>query len=214
MIKNNTQLRRAQARLEKVRAQIASLQRRFSGIELEILTTPLSDEVKELEAEVMEFQELLELSLEEVVQGPLREPMLLDNIGELLAKLRIAAGLTQEELATQMGWQQSNLSRFESENYHSQTIAKVVKYAGSLGIWLHVSPSLTESPPKIVINRGWVRPAIVEMASTSDEICEAEVTTDSPKIILQYSKTPDYSELFRSQEQTEMMASTEALITV
>jgi transcriptional regulator with XRE-family HTH domain len=178
MIKNNTQLMRALARLRAVRQQIEDFQNRFSGTELEILTIPLQDEAEELEAEISEYQALRELSLAEAVQGPLKEPTLLDNIGELLAKLRIAANFTQEELAIQLGWQQSNLSRFESENYHSQTIAKVVEYASSLGIWLHVTPSLTEKLPEVIYGE-LALTTTGDIVSTSNEIFGFDLATDT-----------------------------------
>ena len=172
MIKNHNQLRRASARLQGVRQQIEDLQDRFGGMELDILKIPLIQETQELETEIMEYRELLQLSLEEAVQGPLRESMLLENVGELLAKLRISSGLTQEELAARLGWQQPNLSRFESENYHSQTVARIVEYAGCLGIWLHISPSLTEEQTEVIYRS--------EKSSTSTAIFGHGLITDSP----------------------------------
>jgi transcriptional regulator with XRE-family HTH domain len=74
----------------------------------------------------------------------LNKPILIDNISELLSKLRIAANLSQHEMADKLGWEQSNLSRFENENYNSQTISKIVEYVSALGVWLHITPSLTE----------------------------------------------------------------------
>ena len=148
MIKNNIQLKRATSRLREVRQQVKGLREQYVGIELENYTNPLVDEANELEGEIIAYQKLRELTLEQALRKTLKEPVLLDNIGELLAKLRIASGLTQEDLATKLGWQQSNLSRFESENYNSQTIAKIVEYASSLGVWLLVSPSLTENLPE------------------------------------------------------------------
>lgn len=149
MIKNNGQLKRTQARLEKVMNQIDEFREQHDGIEREILVTPLLSELEELQKEIQEYRQLRNMSFEEAVKGPLSEPELIDNIGQILAKLRIAAKLTQEELARRLGWEQSNISRFESENYNSQTIAKVVEFASALDVWLHVTPSLTEKPTRV-----------------------------------------------------------------
>lgn len=177
MIKNDRQLRQAIARLHRVRGQIEDSEQRYSGIERELLTIPLYQEQEELEQEISEFQELRGLSLEEAVEGPLRDPTLLDNVGELLAKLRISADLTQEELAARIGWQQSNLSRFESENYHSQTIAKVVEYASALGVWLHVVPSLTERPRELLaVSMPFSLRLTEEVSTTSGEIWPVRLT--------------------------------------
>lgn len=144
MIKNKNQLKRAQVRFRFIQDQIEQYQSQYSGIDLELYVLPLMDEKDELLQEIMEYQELRDLSLEENVQGLLSEPIIIDNISELLAMLRIAAKLSQDEFANRLGWKQSNLSRFESENYSSQTVSKIVEFASALGIWLHVTPSLTE----------------------------------------------------------------------
>lgn len=144
MIKNKNQLKRAQVRFRFIQDQIEQYQSQYSGIDLELYVLPLKDEKDELMQEILEYQELRDLSLEENVQGLLSEPIIIDNISELLAMLRIAAKLSQDEFANRLGWKQSNLSRFESENYSSQTVSKIVEFASALGIWLHVTPSLTE----------------------------------------------------------------------
>jgi transcriptional regulator with XRE-family HTH domain len=179
MIKNNIQLRRAVARLHEIRQQISDIQDEYSGFELELLITPLNDEAEELETEIREFQQLRNLALKKAVLGPLKEPILLDNIGELLSKLRIAANLTQQEMADQLGWQQSNISRFENESYHSQTIGKIVEYASSLGIWLHVTPSLTEKVGEIIYRQETISASMGDTVSTSSVPLKHEASDHS-----------------------------------
>lgn len=151
MIRNDAQLRHAEDRLKEIYETIEQFAQLHSGRELRFFTDSLEQEAEERRAEIEEYLQLRDQTLEEAIQGVLREPSLLGNIGELLTKLRIAADLTQQELADRLGWHQSNLSRFESENYSSQTIAKVVEYATALGVWLHVSPSLTEEPTEVTL---------------------------------------------------------------
>ncbi len=159
MIKNDAQLKRTHRVLREVRERVYDLERRYSGIELETLAAPVIDFAEDLEREISEYRELRQSSLDQAVAGPLSEPMLLDNVAQLLSKLRIAAGLTQADLAERLGWRQSNLSRFESAAYSSQTIAKVVEYAAALGVYLHVSPCLAEKP-------GQGAPAVLEEEAT------------------------------------------------
>lgn len=148
MIKNENQLVRVNSRIEKLEQQLNEILAQYSGIELELLYLPISDEIEKLQEEIYEYKSLKKLSLNESIQGLLSEPLLLDNIGELLTKLRIAAGYTQKELASKLGWKQSNISRFENPNYSSQTIAKVIEYANALDVWLQVFPSMTETISK------------------------------------------------------------------
>jgi transcriptional regulator with XRE-family HTH domain len=143
-IKNEAQLTSARKRLSQVIKRIEEYKQQYSGFERDVFIPPLLDEKGELKSDIEEYIFLKNHSFKDAIQGPLQRPQLIDNIGELLAKLRIASNLTQSELAEKLGWDQSNLSRFESENYSSQTIAKVVEFASALGVFLYVTPSLTE----------------------------------------------------------------------
>jgi transcriptional regulator with XRE-family HTH domain len=144
MIKNDSQLKRAQKRLEEVQESIKKYRQLYTGADLIFYTTPLTYEEHELSSEIEIYQKLKSLPLEINILEMQNKSHLIDNIGELLTQLRLAAKLTQAQLAEQLGWEQSNLSRFESENYSSQSISKIVEFASALGIWLYVTPSLTE----------------------------------------------------------------------
>lgn len=144
MIRNRKQLLHAEKRLADVESEISEIRKQYSGIEEKIYTTPLENTAADLRKDIAEYTELVNSSLPEAVNGTLKKAMLLDDIGELLTKLRIAAGLSQAEMAERLEWKQSNLSRFESANYGSQTVAKAVEYADSLGVWLYVVPHLEE----------------------------------------------------------------------
>ncbi|MBN2117907.1 MAG: helix-turn-helix transcriptional regulator [Anaerolineales bacterium] len=144
MIKSSVQLKCAEERLGSVRQLISEYNEKYSGIELELYSAPLIVEERQLLAEIVEYKKLKELPFVGAINYLHYQSLLIDNIGELLSKLRIAAKLSQSEMAQKLGWEQSNLSRFESENYNSQTINKIVEYASALGIWLHIFPSLSE----------------------------------------------------------------------
>jgi transcriptional regulator with XRE-family HTH domain len=161
MIKNELQLRQAQNRYNEILKTIEDLEERYSGTRLRIMKSGFVEELTERREEIREYRQLRRLDLEAAIQGPLSEkPALLDNINEFLTKLRIAAGVTQEEIAERLGWHQPNVSRFESEDYGGQTISKVVEYADSLGVWLYIAPSLAGPPPKIAHQREVKSPSI------------------------------------------------------
>jgi len=148
MIKNEAQFKRVAERIEELREEIRKLQGIYTRQELKFWSSAIEDEEKQLLNEQAEYNRLKDLPFEEAVESVLQEPFLFENIGELLAKLRIAAKLTQEEMADRLGWQQANVSRFENENYSSQTVKKISEYVGALGIWLYVTPSLSEKRRK------------------------------------------------------------------
>jgi transcriptional regulator with XRE-family HTH domain len=153
MIKNDNQLRRAEERLSSINREIEEYQQTIPGIEKELFILPLVDEEQKIKDEISEYKSLRDLPFKDAVNLILQQPVLIENISELLAKLRIAAKLTQEEMAQLLQWEQANVSRFENENYSSQTIGKIVEFVNSLGIWLHVYPSLTEQTTKITIKK-------------------------------------------------------------
>ncbi len=187
MIKNQIQLRRAHERLSEIGREIQEYQNRYSGVELELYVLPLMDMEDELKEEINEFKSLCRLPFEEAISGPLNKPVLIYNIGELLAKIRIAAKLNQKQLAERLAWDQPNLSRFESENYSSQTISKIVEYASSLGIWLYVQPSITEKtfsekPTEIEFRKAEPKYSDVTSTSGSYSPLSGKEGSDLPKV--------------------------------
>jgi transcriptional regulator with XRE-family HTH domain len=194
MIKNDIQLKNAQSRIERVVKEIEQYQRKLSGLDLELHVAPLIDEEEELMQEISEYLTLRKLPFEEAVKKLSKEPLNIGNIGELLSKLRIAAGLTQKDLAEKLGWEQSNLSRFESENYNSQTISKIVEIASHFGVWLLVIPSMTEKVPEVtyITLPAWKKTRRV--TNTSSLTYEHDISEDITEAI-DYEKRPQINEL-------------------
>lgn len=145
MIKNDVQLKNSIELLQKIDQNIKEITKDPPSLfPKDFLLEPYLQQYKAVESEIKEYYLLRSIDLKLAVSSALDYPVLLENAGELLAKLRIASKLTQAEMANKLGWEQSNVSRFESENYSGQTISKIIEYANALGIWLHIRPSLNE----------------------------------------------------------------------
>lgn len=142
MIKSDTQLARAERQVQELQQLVQEMSEQYSGFELELMTGGIEEQIQDIQNDIDEYRELKKLSFEEAVSTRLRQPILIEHMGELLAKLRLAAGLTQAQLAERLNWHQANVSRFEGENYSAQTLYKIVEYASALGVWLHIFPSL------------------------------------------------------------------------
>ena len=166
IIKNIAQLKSALARKETIQRELEEYDK-IPDIQNEFYTTPLLIELRGLDEGIDEFNKLTAFPFEMAVEDVLNKPILIDNISELLAKLRIAAKLTQEEMAERLGWDQPNLSRFENENYNSQTLSKIIEYASNLGIWLHISPSLTEEPI-VIASEAFLRLSTFQFNNSND----------------------------------------------
>lgn len=194
MIKNEMQLRQAQERCEDLRQIIEGLEQQYSGTRLRIMKSGFVEELTERREEIREYRRLRKLDLEAAIRGPLSErPMLLDNINEFLTKLRIAADLTQQEIAERLGWHQPNVSRFESEDYGGQTISKVVEYAGSLGVWLYVAASLSGVAPKITYRHG-EEDSVMQKEEDSADIRAYIRPTDDTSAGIETSRSRLYKE--------------------
>lgn len=142
MIKNDNQLAAAHKKLQELQVLVRDANDRYSGLELELMKLGIEEQIQDIQDDIEEYHELKELSFEQAVNLKLRQPILIEHIGELLAKLRLSAGLTQAQLAERLNWHQANVSRFEGENYTAQTLYKIIEYSSALGVWLHIFPSL------------------------------------------------------------------------
>lgn len=57
----------------------------------------------------------------------------IEKLPESLIRARIAAGLTQKELATRIGIKEQQVQRYEATNYASASLARVLQVARILG---------------------------------------------------------------------------------
>lgn len=153
MIRNENQLRNAQEMLDQINKMIQDVREDSSSRERTIRLFPLQRQRRKLEEEIEEYTFFHTTTLEDAILERLSEPRLLEDVVEVLVKLRLAAGLTQEELGNRLKWQQSNLSRFESRTSPTHTLAKVIEYAAGLGVYLHVTPSLREETTNADMSR-------------------------------------------------------------
>lgn len=58
---------------------------------------------------------------------------IIEKLPQDLIRARIAAGLTQKELATRIGIKEQQVQRYEATNYASASLARVLKVARILG---------------------------------------------------------------------------------
>lgn len=189
MIKNENQLKSSQDRLIHIVKEISIIKAEYSGIDFDIFATPLLEEKTKIEQEITEYELLRKYDIDDIFAKKIIEPHLLDNIGELLSKLRIASKINQSELAEKLGWTQPNTSRFESENYNAQSIKKIIEYSSALGIWLRVFPTLVDEEENVevsVVPRNLVPKRnlpIKTFSSWGTDDSDFTLTTDSKKTV-------------------------------
>ncbi len=134
MIKNERQYRITKAHAEKFARTIAEAKARPNSTihpklrraELEGLSSQLDD----LKRELHEY---------ETLRSGKRRVIALESIDELhktLIQARIAAGLSQEELAARLGLKPQQIQRYEATNYQSASLERVNEIMRTLGVRL------------------------------------------------------------------------------
>ena len=131
MIRSDAELEDTRARLHQQDARVIAYRS-----ELEKDGLPASDVERALEP-VRAFAAQLRMAVEEyerVRRGELPNVASLGDLGPALVVARVAAGVTQRELASRLGVHESQVSRDERNDYHGVTIERAAKVLEVIGV--------------------------------------------------------------------------------
>lgn len=133
MIKNEKQYRITKAQVRRFEESLAQLvtEKRPANITPRLWQAQRDAAQSQLE----ELRDQVE-TYEKLHFGKSRE-MVLDSVEDLpkvLIRARIAAGLTQEGLAHQLGLKPQQVQRYEATEYESASFARIVKVVRALGL--------------------------------------------------------------------------------
>ncbi len=134
MIKNEHQYQITKAAAEKFEAALARLTEsaQKSGAPQALLwhvqKDALQSQLAQLHAEIEEY-ELLSSGKQSVL-----ELQSLEELPFSLIKARIAAGLTQKDLANRLGLPEQQVQRYEANDYASANFSRVLEVSRALGI--------------------------------------------------------------------------------
>lgn len=129
MIKNDRQFKYTKKRLAELQDGLKAIHKKYSSDKnkLSLLTQGYKEHVAQLTKEAGEYEKIKKLPLPHVLRA--HDPL---EISHQLARLRIARGFTQAQLAGRIGCKQSDVSRLEREEYRGYTITQLTKIAKSL----------------------------------------------------------------------------------
>ncbi len=141
MIRNEHEYNEASERLEAERARLDQHREHLaaSGLkkaELKRAMDPLISFHEQLREEVEHYENLK--------RGKFPNLLNLKGLGVLLVSLRIARGMSQRELAAQLGVHESQVSRDERNEYHGITVDRAGKILEALGAKLQTT--VVEAP--------------------------------------------------------------------
>jgi ribosome-binding protein aMBF1 (putative translation factor) len=135
MIKNERQYRITKARVEDFERALAALSPKTATAPEDILwlkvqTDAISSQLEELRSGVKEYETLR-------AEGPnVLELDSLDRLPQTLIKARIAAGLTQKDLADRLHLKEQQIQRYEATDYAGASLERVGEIMRALGITL------------------------------------------------------------------------------
>jgi ribosome-binding protein aMBF1 (putative translation factor) len=134
VIKNERQFRITKAQAEKFERTIAELsaapKRDVQAALRKAQLDGLRSQLEDLKRELQQY---------EALRSGKRRTIALDSIEDLstmLIQARIAAGLSQEQLAAKLGLKPQQIQRYEATNYRSASLERVNEVVRVLGIKL------------------------------------------------------------------------------
>ena len=98
--------------------------------------------IRQLKQEVAEYEQLKSGNISTFVLGSI------DDIPTTLIKARIAAGMTQKELADEIGVQEQQIQRYEANHYSSASFDRLRSIASALKIEITQAVMQLEASPK------------------------------------------------------------------
>ena len=132
LIKSDRQLAITRRALGELHASVERLRAKYKGRALRLFTSGPLGMIEQLEGEVQEYQWLKRATPAQVMR---RYPLVrIDDVGPFLSRLRIASGLTQEEVARRIRCKQPDIARLEDADYQGHTARTLKAVAEALGV--------------------------------------------------------------------------------
>lgn len=128
MIKSDAQRERTAAQIAGFREALAKVDREMTAKRAAAVRASYEGMIRQLEEELHDYDELKsgELSLPNIER--------LDQIAPFVAKMRIAKGVSQTELARRLGVSKQVISRYEEMEYQTVAIARLQEILDAIGI--------------------------------------------------------------------------------
>ena len=128
MIKSDAQRDRTLAQIEGFRRALAKADKEKPGKRSAAIRGSYKSMIRQLEDELREYDELK--------SGVLNLPQVerLGQIAPFIARIRIAKGVSQAELARRLGVSKQVVSRYEESDYQTVAIARLEELLDAIGI--------------------------------------------------------------------------------
>ncbi len=145
MITNDVQYRTARAQVDRLERLLQAVQKRQladneAQLRQRLEMDAVEGQVTELRGQLEEYDDL------RAGRVPVGTLSAVDDLPRLLVRARIAAGLSQRELAERLGLKEQQIQRYEATAYASASLSRLREVADALGLEGH---GLPEAMPTI-----------------------------------------------------------------
>jgi HTH-type transcriptional regulator/antitoxin HigA len=128
MIKTGAQRERTLVQIEGFRRALVQAAEQLPGKRAAAVRASYESMIRQLEEEVREYDQL---KSGELVLPPIER---LNQIAPFIAKIRIAKGVSQTELANRLGVSKQVISRYEESDYQTVAVARLQEILDAIGI--------------------------------------------------------------------------------
>jgi len=132
LIKSDDQRQKTAKRIEEGQAQIEKIRKSHGPEKAEAFAKVMQRHLDELREQIRVYDELKEKGL-----GPLH-PQHLSEVGPYLVKARIVSGLTQADLAKNLGVSQPMVFKYENSEYQGTDLETLTRVAKALELSLNL----------------------------------------------------------------------------
>ena len=149
MIKNERQYKITRAQALRFSNSLKNLrQHPYAGNDLhphiaKAQEDAISSQLADLESELREYESL------KAGQFQWDTLTMVADLPLILIKARIARGLSQKDLAEEIGLKEQQIQRYEATDYATANLARIKEVANALGVGIN-SPSRTGSDPQSI----------------------------------------------------------------
>lgn len=145
MIQNERQYRITQTKLQEFEQELAAIDPQDPNLHPRQIvgwTNSYNLSIRQLKQEIAEYEQLKSGNIFTFVLGSL------NDLPTTLIKARIAAGMTQKDLAEKIGVQEQQIQRYESNHYSSASFERLQSIADALKIEITQAVMQLENPSK------------------------------------------------------------------
>ncbi|MGH9365939.1 MAG: helix-turn-helix domain-containing protein [Thermoanaerobaculia bacterium] len=147
LIKNDRQLAITRKTLEGLTKVLEKLRAKYRGADYRLTSSGPKGMIEQLEDEIREYEWLKRATPEQVMK---RYPVVkFQDVGPFLARIRIASGMTQEEIARKVGCKQPDIARLEDADYQSHSARALKSVAEALGVEIMIGARKAGRPKRV-----------------------------------------------------------------